>query len=469
MRTRGDLRGYQAKAAYRIVKQKRLGLFVDMSLGKTAIVLTAIRNLLDQGKIRSAWVIAPISVTKDTWQDEAKLWEHLRGLSFTLVEGKPKTRLSLLRSSAKIKVISYTLLPWLASLLDPKKVRRLGPPSWLPDFLALDESEHVKGRGAWFKALRYRIIKHIPYLIVQSGTPASHSLMDVWPQVFVLDRGRRLGTAFEDFKSHYFEPEDYNSFHYKPRQGAESRIYELLSDIVVRLDAEDWLKLPPIIPHTEFVDLPPRAMALYRKHERDMFIRLDNLKEVEAANAAILSGQCWQLAGGAIYDDPLDRTSWTEVHRAKLDKLKELIIAAVGNPLLIAYWFRHERARLQREFPDATFVNKKNVSEVKRDWNKGKLDLVFINPGSTSHGLNMQFGGHRVIFYSQLWSGGRHDQLIARLRRPDQRARHILATYITARNTVDEVIARSRERRLRGQAALLNALREYANKKRRRM
>jgi hypothetical protein len=251
-----------------------------------------------------------------------------------------------------------------------------------------------------------------------------------------------------------------------PREGAEDRIYSLLNDIVIRLDGKDWLELPEVIPYDHFVDLPNKAMALYRKHEREMFIRLDNLKEVEAANAAVLSGQCWQLANGAIYDDPELRDSWTEIHRAKLEALAEIVEAAVGNPMIVAYWFRHDRERLMRAYPKAMFMNKSNVVQCKDLWNARKLPLLFMNPQNVSHGLNMQRGGHLITWFSQIWSGGRHNQLIARLVRPDQESPHVISRYITARNTVDEVIRESRTRRLQGQTALLDALREYRRKRR---
>lgn len=446
-----------------IVQRKKFGLFVDMSLGKTAITLTAIKNLMDLGKLpNGAWIIAPLSVTKDTWQEEAKLWSHLKDLTFVLVEGRAKKRLELLQQKADIHIISYTLLPWLGNLINPRLKRRK---PWYPDLVALDESEHVKGRGPWFKALRNRILKWVPYRIIQTGTPAAHSLFDLWSQIYVLDEGQRLGTAFDRFRSRFFQQDDYQGYVYVPRPGAEQRIYKLLSDIVIRLDGDDWLELPSVVKDQVFVDLPPRAMALYRKHEREMFIRLDNLKEVEAANAAVLSGQCWQLANGAIYDDPEERTSWAEIHTAKLTKLDEMLEQAVGNPVLVGYWFRHDRERLMAKYPKATFMNKNNITEVKARWNAGKIPLLFMNPQSVSHGLNMQFGGHIVIWFSQIWSGGRHDQLIARLRRPDQRAPHIISRYITARGTVDEVIQESRDNRLRGQAQLLNALRAYRKRK----
>lgn len=463
MRTRKDLRKYQARAALRIVQRRKLGLFVDMSLGKTAITLTAIKNLMDLGKLpNGAWVIAPLSVTKDTWQEEAKLWSHLKDLSFVLVEGREKKRTELLQQKADIHIISYTLLPWLGNIINNKLKRRK---PWYPDLVVLDESEHVKGRGAWFKALRNRILKWVPYRIIQTGTPAAHSLFDLWSQIYVLDEGRRLGTAFDRFRSRFFVQDDYQGYAYVPRPGAERRIYDLLRDIVIRLDGDDWLELPSVIKDPVYVDLPARAMALYRKHEREMFIKLDNLKEVEAANAAVLSGQCWQLANGAIYDDPEERTSWAEIHTAKLTALDEMLEQAVGNPVLVGYWFRHDRERLMAKYPKATFMNKNNITEVKARWNAGKIPLLFMNPQSVSHGLNMQFGGHIVIWFSQIWSGGRHDQLIARLRRPDQRAPHIISRYITARGTVDEVIQESRNNRLRGQAQLLNALRAYRKRK----
>lgn len=448
----------------RIIRQKKLALFVDMSLGKTAITLTAIRNLIDQKKLlHGALVIAPISVTKDTWQEEAKLWSHLRTLKFVLIDAKrASARMKQLQQKADVKIISYTMLPWLGKIINPRHKRR---PAWLPDMLVLDESESIKGRGTWFKRIRYRLLKHMPYRIIQTGTPAAHSLFDLWSQVYVLDRGSRLGTAFDRYRKRFFQQSDYGGYAYEPRPGAEQRIYGLLKDIAVRLDAADWLELPPVVPDTVYVDLPPRAMELYRKHEREMFIRLDNMREVEAVNAAVLSGQCWQLANGAIYDDPEERESWTEIHGVKLEALRHMIDQAVGNPVLVPYWFRHDRYRLQREYPKAKFMNKSNLTETKELWNKGKVPILFINPNSVSHGLNMQFGGHMVLWFSQLWSGGKHDQIIARLRRSDQKAPHILSRYITARHTVDEVIQDSRNRRLRGQAALLNALREYRKRR----
>lgn len=476
LRTRKNLRKYQARASLDIVQKKRLGLFVDMSLGKTAITLTAYVNLKTQGKVPyGMWVIAPLSVTKSTWQEEAQQWEHLKDLTFTLVEHKrPSKRLEMLKEPTDIKVISYTLLPWLYGALPRKRSRRkatkgrktLVRPDWAPSMLVLDESEHVKGRGAWFRAVRYGIMRWAPYRVIQTGTPAAHSLFDLWPQIYILDKGERLGSSFENYRGRFFQQADYNGFRYEPRPGAERLIYQLLSDCVVRLDGDDWLQLPKIIPNDVYVDLPPTAMELYRRHEREMFIRLDNLKEVEAANAAVLSGQCWQLANGAIYDDLELRDSWTEIHRAKLNALAEIIESAVGNPMIVAYWFRHDRERLKKAYPDAMFMSKKNITECKDLWNKGKLPLLFMNPQNVSHGLNMQFGGHMITWFSQIWSGGRHNQLIARLRRPDQRSPHVISTYITARNTVDEVIKESRERRLRGQSALLDALRAYRRRSR---
>lgn len=484
MRTRADLRGYQVRAALKAVqrarpeykrqlKSKGLGLFVDMSLGKTAIALTAVRNMYAMDMLPDGVVlVAPIDVTKDTWQNEAKLWSHLKDMTFQIVDAKNKNeRLRQLNAKVDIRIISYTLLPWLGKLLAPKiwrKKKRRGQvkakaprPEFMPTLLILDESDHIKGRGGWFNVLKNRVLKYVSFSLLLTGTPASHSLFDLWPQAYVIDRGTRLDTAFDRYRSRFFEKEHPNSFAYTPRPGAEKRIYKLLDDIAVRLDAEDWLDLPEIVPNTVYVDLPPRAMQLYRKHEEDMFIRLDNLKEVEAANAAILSGQCWQLAGGAIYDDEEDRTSWTEIHRAKLDALSRVLEQIGNEQVMIAYWFRHERERLQREYPDAIFMNKTNSMQVKDMWNERKARRVFINPGRSAYGLNMQYGGHHIVFFSQIWSGGKHDQLIGRLRRPDQESEHIITTYLTARNTVDEVISYSRRRRLRGQKQFLDALRKY--------
>jgi len=468
VRTRKDLRGYQARIIPRAVKERTLGLFVDMSLGKTVISLTVLKTLLERNKVlRGALVVAPIVVTKETWQNEAKKWSHLKNLKFVLVDGKrPALRIKQLQEHADVHVISYTMLPWLGRILDPRYWKRNQRPPWMPEMLILDESENIKGRGAWFKVLRYKVLKWTPYRIIQTGTPAAHSLFDLWPQMFVLDKGRRLGSAFDRYRSRFFQQADYNGFAFTPREGAEKLIYDLIGDKVIRLDGDDWLELPQVVEEDVYVDLPARAMKLYRKHENDMFTKLDNMKEVEAANAAVLSGQCWQLANGAIYDDPEERDSWTEIHTVKLEALRREIDQAVGQPVIVPYWFRHDRARLEREYPKATFLNKNNVVEVRPLWAKGKIPILFLNPQSVSHGLNdFELGGHIIIWFAQIWSGGKYHQIIARLKRPDQRAPHVISRCITARNTVDEVISDSRNRRLRGQAALFEALKAYRMRK----
>jgi SNF2 family DNA or RNA helicase len=281
-----------------------------------------------------------------------------------------------------------------------------------------------------------------------------------------LDEGARLGTAFGRFKSRFFFPTDYHGYKWEPRPGAERAVHELIAPISVRLDRNDYLDLPPVTFNPVWVTLPPEVMAVYREFERRMFLELDATSEVEAVNAAVLTMKCAQIANGAVYTTPdpahpEDRHA-SVLHDAKLEALAE-IVDGTGSPVMVAYQFAHDLARLKewRDAPHLGGGQTQTTDAIVTAWNRGDLPLLYVHPQSASHGLNMQRGpGHTLVFFSQTWSAEQRAQLIARLDRSGQ-ASPVVVHDILARDTVDEVIAAAVERKLNGQAALLNALNDY--------
>jgi SNF2 family DNA or RNA helicase len=292
-----------------------------------------------------------------------------------------------------------------------------------------------------------------------------NSLLEIWPQIYVLDEGKRLGTSHTRFKARFFEQDDYMGYKWTPRAGAVEYVLRLVQDLVLRLDAADWVKLPKIIPTPIPIALPDNVVKLYRRHEREMFIELMNNKTVTAATAATLSMQCQQIANGAVYNDERDHTAWTHLHDAKLEALDEIIESHQGQSIMVAYWFKHDLERLRKRYPKARLLGKEDSKRTVDDWNAGRIPLLFVQPRSSGHGLNMQHGGHILVWFSLTWSLEAHDQLIGRLRRPDQKSESILVLYLIARNTVDEAVMEAISAKDHSQRTVLNALRAYTMRK----
>jgi SNF2 family DNA or RNA helicase len=485
-----ELRGYQRRGVVRIYREPATGLLVDMSLGKTITTLTAARSLIRHGKRRSALAVMPMRVQDtETWQTEAKAWEHTQDVTFQVItHHRPKDyrRLRQPERKAKFKkqwqeavratqdefavpadiyITVYDNLAWLAKLVGPRRNKK--PLIPMPDILILDESSMIKNSGSLrFKALQLRLLRFFKTVVILTGTPMPNSLMELWPQIYVLDEGARLGTSHGRFRERFFERTDYMGFKWEPREGATERVLELCQDLILRLDAEDWVKLPKIVANPVPVRLPAEVMHLYRQHEREMFTQLTATKSVTAVTAATLSMQCHQIANGAIYDDPDERSSWTALHGAKLAALEEIIEEHPGQSLMVAYWFRHDLVRLRQRWPDARLMGKKNAKQTIDDWNDGKIPLLFVHPRSSGHGLNLQHGGHIVVWFSLTWSLEAHDQLIGRLRRPDQASESIIVHYLMAQDTVDDgAIMPAIRHKDHSQRAVLNALREYTLRK----
>ena len=476
---------YQEYAIRRIVEEPAVGLLLDMGLGKTVITLTALNELMyDRFEVRRALVIAPKKVAEATWQAEAAKWEHLRHLRFSAVLGTEKQRMAALARDADVYVVNRENVVWLVETVGSRKVdTSSGPSGHLPDSLSHAARASSLGEGAWtgeplgwpfdmvvvdesssfkspsakrFKALR-RVLGRVKKVVILTGTPAPNGIGDLWAQVYLLDRGERLGKFVSHYRERYF---DYNPWRheYTPKPGAFEAVQARISDICVSMKAEDWLQLPERIVHDVPVLLEGAALEAYRKLEREMLLSVDG-EDVTALSAAALTGKLLQLCGGCVYDESgMAHT----VHAAKLEALSELLEALDGEPALIFYGFRHELPGIAKALEKAgrTFRILSGADDVAA-WNAGKLGALVAHPASCGYGLNLQDGGRHVIWYTLPWALELYQQANARLYRQGQAKPviiHRLLAKIDGGATADSDVAEALEGKADVQAALIDAL-----------
>jgi SNF2 family DNA or RNA helicase len=467
MRIETDLRKYQERMISWVTKKPCSGLFVDMGLGKTVAVLTAKQRRV--GKHGGMFVIAPLRVCETVWEQEGKEWEHLHGLKFVSVLGNERQRTRALRMRADVYLMNVDNLPWLATALYAMQQQGIHIPF---DWLVIDESSAFKSTGTRrFAAIR-ALLPAFPRRTILTGTPSPNSLLDLWPQLFILDQGASLGRTIEHYRERYFEMDE-EIGRYVPKQGAVPAINAAIAPLVLRIPNTELDGMPKVNETEIAFDLPRTARRIYDEIERSMFIELDSVFSamrdagrrglVEAVNAAVLIGKCHQIANGAVFDSE-DRTTWHEIHRARLDTLAE-ILEEINTPVLIAYSYRHDRERLIKLLgPNTPYIgagNKDTLGVVER-WNRGEIPHLIAHAKSAGHGLNMQKGpGFTVIWFSNIFSRELYDQLIARIARSGQASPFVNVHSIVARNTVDAAMRAALERKARGQAELLNTLREY--------
>lgn len=437
---------YQEYAIRRIVEEPAVGLLLDMGLGKTVITLTALNELMyDRFEVRRALVIAPKKVAEATWQVEAAKWEHLRHLRFSAVLGTEKQRLAALERDADVYVVNRENVVWLCDRW----------PGF--DMVVVDESSSFKSPSAKrFKALR-RVLGRVKKVVILTGTPAPNGIGDLWAQVYLLDRGERLGKFVSHYRERYF---DYNPWRheYTPKPGAFEAVQARISDICVSMKAEDWLQLPERIVHDVPVLLEGAAREAYRKLEREMLLSVDG-EDVTALSAAALTGKLLQLCGGCVYDESgMAHT----VHAAKLEALGELLEALDGEPALIFYGFRHELPGIAKALEKAgrTFRILSGADDVAA-WNGGKLGALVAHPASCGYGLNLQDGGRHVVWYTLPWALELYQQANARLYRQGQAKPviiHRLLAKIDGGTTADQDVAEALEGKADVQATLIEAL-----------
>ena len=419
-------------------------------MSKTSIALTALNNLLfDSFEAHRILVIAPLRVARDTWPAEAEKWNHLQNLICSVAVGTEAERRAALLKPADIYIINRENVQWL---IEDSKL----PFSF--DTVVVDELSSFKN----YQAKRFRALMKVrptvKRIIGLTGTPSSNGLMDLWAEFRLLDMGARLGRFISRYRLEYFQPDKRNGqviFSYKPLPGAEQQIYDKISDITISMRSTDLLQMPELVSSEYTVRLSDEERKRYDGLKQDLVLQLPG-GEITAANAAALTGKLCQMANGAIYTDD---GGTVNLHDRKLDALEDIIEAAGGKPLLVAYWFKHDLARITERLQKLhiPFFNLDSSESIKR-WNNSELPVALIHPASAGHGLNLQSGGSCIVWFGLTWSLELYQQTIARLWRQGQNAETVVVQHIVAKGTIDERILKVLSKKDSTQAALIDAV-----------
>lgn len=436
---------YQAYAIDYIETHPIAAVLLDMGLGKTVISLTAIADLLfDSFEAHRILVVAPLRVSRDTWPAEIAKWEHLQHLTFAVCVGTPKERRTALMSGADITIINRENLGWL---IDSSGF------DFDYDMVIIDELSSFKNhKSKRFQSLM-KVRPKVKRIIGLTGTPSSNGLMDLWAEFKLLDFGERLGRFITHYRNNYFIPDKRNGeiiYSYKPMPYAEDAIYRRISDITISMKSTDHLQMPELITSQYEVQLSEEETQRYEELKADFILELPE-GEITAANAASLTGKLSQLANGAIYDDD---GNIIEFHDRKLDALEDLIEAANGKPLLVAYWFKHDLQRIKKRFNVREIKSSKDIT----DWNNGDIPVAVIHPASAGHGLNLQAGGSTLIWFGLTWSLELYQQTNARLWRQGQTSGTVVIEHIITKGTIDERILKALSLKEVTQNALIDAV-----------
>jgi len=435
---------YQKFATQFILANPISAVFLEMGLGKSVITLTALFDLcLDQFLIRKVLVIAPLRVARDTWPLEIEKWNHLDGLTYSVAIGSEAERKSALTKSADVYLINRENVDWLIS--------KSGH-SFDFDMVVIDELSSFKS----YQAKRFRSLlkvrPKVKRIVGLTGTPSSNGLMDLWAEFRLLDFGERLGRYITQYRMNFFVPDKRNQqmvFSYKPKPGAEDAIYQQISDITISMKSADFLQMPKCVINEVKVKLSEKERTIYDELKREMVVSLGK-EEIDASNAATLSGKLLQMANGAIYNE---EKSVLHIHDRKLDALEDLIEGANGKPVLIAYWYKHDLNRIKKRFPVREIQTSKDIL----DWNNGNISLAAIHPASAGHGLNLQSGGSTLIWFGLTWSLELYQQTNARLWRQGQTST-VIIHHIISKDTIDEDVMKALKKKEKVQGNLIDAV-----------
>ncbi|EMY5576227.1 DEAD/DEAH box helicase [Listeria monocytogenes] len=435
---------YQEFATNFIIENPITAIFLEMGLGKSVITLTAIYELmLERFEVDRVLVIAPLRVARNTWPEEIEKWSHLKGLTYAVAVGTEKERLEALYSDAHIYIINRENVEWL--------IARSGI-DFNFDMVVIDELSSFKShQSKRFKSLM-KVRPNIKRIVGLTGTPSSNGLMDLWAEYRLLDMGERLGKFIGRFRESYFDPDKRNQhmiFSYKPKPGAEEAIYEKISDITISMKGTDYLKLPDLVMNEMSVSLNQKEKETLDVMKRDLITTIKG-EDITASNAAALSNKLLQMANGAVYDD---NGSVTQIHDRKLEKLEDIIEAANGKPVLIAYWFKHDLLRIQNRFKVEVLTSSDSIKK----WNGGKIQIAAIHPASAGHGLNLQAGGSTLVWFGLTWSLELYQQTNARLYRQGQ-TDTVIIHHLIAKETLDERVMDALNKKNNTQSALIDAV-----------
>lgn len=435
---------YQEFATNFIIENPITAIFLEMGLGKSVITLTAIYELmLERFEVDRVLVIAPLRVARNTWPEEIEKWSHLKGLTYAVAVGTEKERLEALYSDAHIYIINRENVEWL--------IARSGI-DFNFDMVVIDELSSFKShQSKRFKSLM-KVRPNIKRIVGLTGIPSSNGLMDLWAEYRLLDMGERLGKFIGRFRESYFDPDKRNQymiFSYKPKPGAEEAIYEKISDITISMKGTDYLKLPDLVMNEMPVSLNQKEKETLDVMKRDLITTIKG-EDITASNAAALSNKLLQMANGAVYDD---NGSVTQIHDRKLEKLEDIIEAANGKPVLIAYWFKHDLLRIQNRFKVEVLTSSDSIKK----WNDGKIQIAAIHPASAGHGLNLQAGGSTLVWFGLTWSLELYQQTNARLYRQGQ-TDTVIIHHLIAKETMDERVMDALNKKNNTQSALIDAV-----------
>ena len=431
---------YQQHCIDQILRIKKLGLFLDMGLGKTVTTLTAIRELkYNRFAVRRVLVIAPKKVAEGTWTREKDKWDHTRILRVSPVLGSQAKRIRALNTPADLYIINRENVCWLVDYYRN---------SWPFDMVVVDESSSFKSHSAKrFKALA-GVSGKIDRMVELTGTPSPNGLEDLWSQVYLLDGGERLGKRYTQFRERYFQPDrrgaDGMVYSYAAKPGTEQSILDKISDICISMKAEDYLQLPDITYHEIPVELDAKAEKAYRELERKMVLELPEEEEISVTSAAALSNKLLQLANGAVYDE--DR-SVHEVHGCKIEAFLELVESLQGKPVLVFYNFQHDRERILKALSGSGLrVRELKTTRDEDDWNAGQIDVLLAHPASSAYGLNLQQGGNHVVWFGLTWNYELYTQANKRLHRQGQTEK-VIIHHLVCTGTRDEDVMRALEKK----------------------
>ncbi len=436
---RENLHKYQNYCVDFVKSHPEAMLILSMGLGKSVISLTAILDLMfDSFDVGKTLIIGPLRIAKFVWPEERENWEHASFLRMSVITGTAKQREAALETSADVYVVNRENVKWLTDRFEKRKEQ------WPFDMVVIDELSSFKNHQSLrWKALR-KVRPYIKRIVGLTGTPASNGLMDLWAETYLIDRGERLGKFISNYRDRYFTEDGINPYTgvvygYTPIPGAEHTIYERISDISVSMKALDWLDMPKQVMVDHYADMEPDERKLYWEMKNQLLVELDG-DVIDAANAGVLSGKLLQMANGAVYN--ADR-EMRVIHDRKLELLGDLIEQANGQNVLIAYWYQHDHQRIQEYLTELGY----HPRDLKRgcdiaDWNDGKIQVALISPASAGHGLNIQKGGHILVWFSLVWSLEMYQQTNARLWRQGQKE-VVTIHHLLTRDTVDEDVLKA--------------------------
>jgi len=489
LRDRKALRVSQQVAVDRVLAHPGYMLAMDMGIGKTAAVLTALRELLDTFQVSHVLVIAPLLVAEETWPEEIETWSHTNALRFEVLTGPAHRRAQRAQRLPELSIVNLENVPWLvdhwgdawpydmlvideiSKLKNPAKrtkptkaaVQRvidqalatvpelyitLGPFDAAVEPIILRAAKRAKSNRTRFGAL-CTVRRHIDRVVGMTGTLAPNGLLDLWAPYYLLDRGERLGTSYYAYRNRWFVS-DYMGFKYEPRPGAFEAITDRIRDITVSMRTEDYVDMPPVVYNTLTVRLPPAVMKQYKRFARTL---LWEEPDIEAVNQGVLTGKMLQLCNGSIYD--ADGQAH-EIHALKLDVLDRVIEEAAGAPVLVAYSYQFDLVKLRKRYPRAEVVGE--TKDLQKRWNAGEIPVLLAHPQAAGHGLNLQYGGCITVWYGLPWSLEYYQQLNKRLRRPGQE-KTVFIHHIVAVGTVDERVMQVLPEKEATQAAIHDATR----------